>query len=45
MNKDHIKTLHELKLKKWAEKNPHFPPNYIPKTVYKDKFNPHLINQ
>ena len=36
MNKEHKKLLHELKLKKWAEKNPEFPPNYIPKTVYKD---------
>ena len=36
MNREHKKLLHGLKLKKWAEKNPHFPPNYIPKTVYKD---------
>ena len=36
MNRENKKLLHELKLKKWAEKNPEFPPNYIPKTVYKD---------
>ena len=36
MNKEHIKTLHELKVKKILEKTPHFPPSYIMKHKYTD---------
>jgi hypothetical protein len=36
MNKDHIKILHELKVKKILEKTPHFPKDYIMKHKYTD---------
>jgi len=36
MNKDHIKTLHELKVKKLLEKCPHYPQDYIMKRKYTD---------
>jgi hypothetical protein len=36
MKKQYKDLLHELKLKRYAETHPNYPPNYIPKTMYKD---------
>ncbi|NBW36258.1 MAG: hypothetical protein EBR30_14795 [Cytophagia bacterium] len=36
MKKQHKELLHELKVKRYAETHPNYPPNYIPKTMYKD---------
>lgn len=36
MNKQNKALLHELKLKKYATDYPSYPPDYIPKTAYKD---------
>lgn len=36
MKKEYKALLHELKLKRYAVTHPNFPPDYIPKTMYKD---------
>jgi hypothetical protein len=36
MKKEYKELLHELKIKRYAETHPNYPPNYIPKTMYKD---------
>jgi hypothetical protein len=36
MKKEYKELMHQLKINKYAEKNPNFPPDYIPKTMYKD---------
>jgi hypothetical protein len=36
LKKQHKELLHELKVKRYAETHPNYPPNYIPKTMYKD---------
>jgi len=36
MKKEYKLLLHELKVKRYAETHPNYPPNYIPKTMYKD---------
>ena len=36
MKKEYKALLHELKVKQWAITHPNYPPNYIPKTMYKD---------
>lgn len=36
MKKQYKDLLHELKVKRYAETHPNYPPNYIPKTMYKD---------
>ena len=36
MKREYKDLLHELKVKQWAITHPNYPPNYIPKTMYKD---------
>ena len=36
MKKEYKALLHELKVKRYAETHPNYPPDYIPKTMYKD---------
>ena len=36
MKKEYKRLLHELKVKRYAETHPNYPPDYIPKTMYKD---------
>jgi hypothetical protein len=36
MKKEYKTLLHELKLKRYAVTHPNYPPDYIPKTMYKD---------
>jgi len=36
MKKEYKALLHELKIKRYAETHPNYPPDYIPKTMYKD---------
>jgi hypothetical protein len=36
MKREYKALLHELKIKRYAETHPNFPPDYIPKTMYKD---------
>jgi hypothetical protein len=36
MKKEYKALLHELKLQRYAITHPNFPPDYIPKTMYKD---------
>lgn len=36
MKKEYKELLHELKIKRYAETHPNYPPNYIPKTMYND---------
>jgi hypothetical protein len=36
MKKEYKTLMHELKIKRYAETHPNYPPDYIPKTMYKD---------
>lgn len=36
MKKEHKNKLHELKVERYSMTHPNFPPNYIPKSMYKD---------
>jgi hypothetical protein len=36
MKKEYKALMHELKVKRYAETHPNYPPDYIPKTMYKD---------
>jgi hypothetical protein len=36
MKKEYKTLMHELKVKRYAETHPNYPPDYIPKTMYKD---------
>ncbi len=36
MKKEYKLLMHELKLRKYAITHPNYPPDYIPKTMYKD---------
>jgi hypothetical protein len=36
MKKEYKLLMHELKIKRYAETHPNYPPDYIPKTMYKD---------
>ena len=37
MKKEYKTLMHELKLKRYALTHPNYPPDYIPKTMYKDQ--------
>jgi len=37
MKKEYKEILHALKIEKYARDYPNYPPNYIPKTMYKDQ--------